>query len=133
MRLEHPGAEIAPTRARSPPGCEIAERVVPLCRVGFQQSARALDADDLTVTVLMLRLDDPIEPLVNPRPTDPGRVGSFQSCLTEAVNDIGPKLTYSCAACRVAMGTYPASKPGGGVTIKAGSISANFPIVGGAR
>lgn len=37
------------------------------------------------------------------------------------------------AACRVAMGTYPVSKPGGGVTIKAGSRSASFPIVGGAR
>ena len=58
---------------------------------------------------------------------------SFQPCLAEAANDIGPKLTYSSAACRVAMGTYPASKPGGGVTIKAGSISASFPIVGGAR
>jgi len=40
---------------------------------------------------------------------------------------------YSCPACRVAMGTYPASKPGGGVKIKAGSISASFPIVGGGR
>ena len=29
--------------------------------------------------------------------------------------------------------SYPASKPGGGVTIKAGSISASFPIVGGGR
>ena len=57
----------------------------------------------------------------------------FQPCLAEAANDIGPKLTYSFAACRVAMGTYPASKPCGGFTIKAGSISASFPILGGAR
>jgi hypothetical protein len=35
--------------------------------------------------------------------------------------------------CRVAMGTCPASKPGGGVTIKAGSISASSPIVRGGR
>lgn len=48
---------------------------------------------------------------------------------TSISND--PELTYSSAACRVAMGTYPASRPGGGVTIKAGSISASFPIVGG--
>jgi len=46
---------------------------------------------------------------------------------------IGRKLTYSFASCRVTMGTYPSSMPGGGVTIKAGSISASFPIAGGAR
>ena len=57
----------------------------------------------------------------------------FKFCLADAANDIGQKLTYSSAACRVAMGTYPASKPGGGVIIKAGSISASFPVAGGAR
>ena len=31
-----------------------------------QQSAEALDTDDLTVTALMPRLDDPIDALVNP-------------------------------------------------------------------
>lgn len=66
--------------------------------------------------------------------TGPGEVQYdiyFGTCLAEAAKDIGPKPTYSSAACRVAMGTYPASRPGGGVTIKAGSISASFPIVGG--
>jgi hypothetical protein len=52
---------------------------------------------------------------------------------TEAANDIGAKQIYSTAACRVAMGTYPTSNPGGGVTIKAGSISASFPTAGGSR
>jgi hypothetical protein len=34
--------------------------------VGFQQSTETLDANDLTLTSLMLRLDDPVETLVNP-------------------------------------------------------------------
>lgn len=40
---------------------------------------------------------------------------------------------YSLAACRVAIGTWPTSKPAGGVTTKAGSISASFPAKGGGR
>lgn len=40
---------------------------------------------------------------------------------------------YSSNPCRVTMGTYPTSSRAGGVTIKAGSISANFPIIGGGR
>ena len=52
---------------------------------------------------------------------------------TKAANDIGAKQIHSAAACRVAMGAYPTSKPGGGVTIKAGSISASSPILGGSR
>jgi len=42
-------------------------------------------------------------------------------------------LAYSFAACRVTMGTYPISRPGGGVTIRAGSSSASLPNAGGAR
>ena len=63
----------------------------------------------------------------------PERLATPLELGAEAANDIGPKLTYSSAACRVAMGTYPASKPAGGVTINAGSIAASFPILGGAR
>jgi hypothetical protein len=37
-----------------------------LAMVGFQQSAQALDADDLVLVSLMLGLDDPVEALVNP-------------------------------------------------------------------
>jgi hypothetical protein len=33
--------------------------------VGFQQSAQPLDADDFTRMALMLRLNDPMEALVN--------------------------------------------------------------------
>jgi len=58
---------------------------------------------------------------------------SCESFLAEAANDIKLKQFYSAIACRVAIGTYPTSKPGGGVTIKAGSISASFPILGGSR
>ena len=34
--------------------------------VGFQQPAQTLDADDLARVSFMLRLDDPVETLVNP-------------------------------------------------------------------
>ena len=34
--------------------------------VGFQQSARTLNADDLALVPFMLRLDDPVDALVNP-------------------------------------------------------------------
>lgn len=56
----------------------------------------------------------------------------------KAENEIRPLTPmllrdYSPAACRVAIGTYPASIPAGGLTIKAGSISASVPIAGGAR
>jgi hypothetical protein len=34
--------------------------------VGFQQSAQTLDANDLALVSFMLRLDDPVETLVNP-------------------------------------------------------------------
>jgi hypothetical protein len=34
---------------------------------------------------------------------------------------------------RVAMGTYPVSRPAGGVTIRAWSRLASFPVAGGAR
>lgn len=36
-------------------------------------------------------------------------------------------------SCRVAIGTYPTSNPGGGVTISAGSKLANLPTPGGGR
>ena len=42
-------------------------------------------------------------------------------------------LPYSFAPCRVTIGTYPISSPAGGVTSKAGSISASSPKAGGAR
>ena len=34
--------------------------------VGFQQSAQALDADNLAVTRFMSRLNDPVDTLMNP-------------------------------------------------------------------
>jgi acylphosphatase len=34
--------------------------------VGFQQSAQTLNANDVTLTALVLRLDDPVEALLNP-------------------------------------------------------------------
>ena len=34
--------------------------------VGFQQSTESLYADDFTLMTFMLRLDDPVEALVNP-------------------------------------------------------------------
>ena len=34
--------------------------------VGFQQSTQSLEAEDLTLAAFMLRLDDPVETLVNP-------------------------------------------------------------------
>jgi glutamine amidotransferase-like uncharacterized protein len=37
------------------------------------------------------------------------------------------------ASCRVAMGTYPISRPRGGLTRRAGSMSASFPAAGGVR
>jgi len=37
-----------------------------LAMVGFQQSAQMLDANDLTLAALMLRLDDLVDALVNP-------------------------------------------------------------------
>jgi hypothetical protein len=46
---------------------------------------------------------------------------------------LASQRSHSSAACRVTMGTYPASNPGGGLTIKAGSISASLPIPEGAR
>jgi hypothetical protein len=40
---------------------------------------------------------------------------------------------YLSMPCRVTMGTYPISRPAGGVRIRAGSMSASFPVLGGAR
>ena len=40
---------------------------------------------------------------------------------------------YFFASCLVTIGTYPASSPFGGVRIRAGSMAANFPILGGGR
>ncbi len=37
-----------------------------LATVGFQQSAQTLNADDFALMSFMLRLDDPVEALVNP-------------------------------------------------------------------
>ena len=37
-----------------------------LAMVGLQQSAQTLDANDLALIPFMLRLDDPVETLVNP-------------------------------------------------------------------
>ncbi len=36
-----------------------------------------------------------------------------------------------CRSCRIAIGTYPISRPEGGVTISAGSSDARVPVVGG--
>jgi hypothetical protein len=37
-----------------------------LARIGFQQSAKTLDANNLTLAAVMLWLDDSMEALVNP-------------------------------------------------------------------